>query len=358
MAVRSELANGYIYIRRHVRGLRIRDISNSFVRSESGGQPVGVKADPLRETDVANCVAVDVHAKGRNDTLTWLYTKDDLPRIINDETHTEFLACVPTRERVGTPIGHFNLVRSYFDRFIDWYRMVTGDISMTGPDHWNSHIPMYSECLVDISSYGDRPLDEIVVDIAPNRFEPRIFHFDVEPNETAMIQVADDEISHEQRIAHYLATGKTVPIVHRRFAEILHMAQETKDWGLVALSMFPVFEQYFDEFMREVGARSAEFKLFLDERYKKRRVPFIGEKIKWLPSALTRLGYAPSSVESYIAELEQANQHRVQVVHYNKQPTFEEAMNFARILTNAVLLCETALGHDSAYVVPLEKLRG
>jgi hypothetical protein len=236
--------------------------------------------------------------------------------------------------------------------------MVTGDISMTGPDHWNSHVPMYSECVVDVSVYGDQTFDEIVVNIQPDRFEARMFHFDLEPNETATTRVVDDEISHEQRIAHYLATGKTVPLVHRRFAEILHLAQETKDWALVALSMFPVFEQYFDEFMRDVGARSAEFNSFLKARHEKRRPVFIGEKIRWLPNALMRLGHAPSSVDSYIVELEQANQQRVNVVHYNKQPTFDEAMDFARILTNAVLLCETALGRVSPYIVPLENLSG
>jgi hypothetical protein len=172
-------------------------------------------------------------------------------------------------------------------------------------------------------------------------------------------------VPHEQRIGHYLASGTTVPEALRRFAEILHLAQETKDWALVALSMFPVFEQYFDGFIRDVSARSGPFKAFVDGKYNKnmkkkkrnKRVIFIGERIDWISTALTHLGYDPKSAETYIDELKKANEERIQVVHSNKKQTAQDAMSLARRLINTFCLCETALGNELPYVVALCKLK-
>lgn len=353
MAVRSEIADGYIYIRRHIHGLRLRDLDNGFARLASGGAPSGLKANPIRGIEVANTVSVDLTVKGREDAFTWVYSKDDLPRIVNSETHTEFLACVPVKDRTALP--NFNLVTSYLSSFIDWYRMVTGDVSMTGADHWNSHIQIYGESLVDIRTHRHRPIDDIVIDVYPEGYVPKIFHFDVEPNETGSVNAVSDGVSHEQRIANYLASGKALPLVHRRFAEILHLAQETRDWALVVLSMYPVFEQYLGEFIKEVGERSPAFKSFVESKRKKDDIVYVGDRIKWLPNALHQLGYVPASVGAVFGELEKANQERIQVVHFNKRPSFQEAMDFARILTNTVLLCETALGNETPYVVALEK---
>lgn len=354
MAMTSELATGYIYIRRHTQGLQFRDLNNAFQISDAGGGPIAVRLDPLR--DVLNAVSCDVLVRGRTGKFYWLYTKDDLPRIVNSETHTEFLACVPVKRPTDPLVGNFELVRTFFSRFVDWYRIVTGDVSIVGPDHWKSHIPMYSEELVDITSFGERPIDEIVAEVYPERLSPQIFHFDVDPAEVGTVNNAADGVSNEQRIAHYLAAGQTLPEVHRRIGDIVQLVQETKDWALAALAMFPVFEQYFDSFINEVGTRNASFKAWLDARRGKKRVVFIGEKIGWLPEALTALGFNPASVAPYLQDLKRANEERIQVVHYNKRPTMDESRDFAGIVTRTVVLCETALGNPSPYIVPMGRL--
>jgi hypothetical protein len=344
MPVHSELVDGYIYIRRRTKGLRVRDLENAFTR-------------PVLQGEVKNCVSAEVRVKGREESLTWLYTRDDLPRIINDETFTEFLVCVPAKANSGLPVGDMRIISEYYTNFVDWYRIVTGDISMTGPDHWNSHVPMYGECLINISNYGTRTIDEIVIDVDPAPFSPVMFHADVEPNEMGSVNKPSGGLANEERIAHFLRDGKVVPVVHKRFADILHLAQETRDWALVALSMFPVFEQYFDGFMRKVGARSSAFQKFMDERTPKSGFVFFGKRIGWMNEALTQLGYDAGSVQGFIDDLSLANEERVQVVHYNKKPSFEESMHLARRLTNAVFLCETALGNDSAYVVAIKAIK-
>jgi len=354
IAMTSDIAKGYIYIRRRTKGLRIRDLNNAFIRNVSGEAPTGVRENPVR--DVVNSISADARARGRDELLTWVYTKDDLPRIINEETYTEFLACVPVKNRHGPPIGNFNLISTYFSDFIDWYRMVTGDISITGPGHWNAQIPMHYDCLIDIRDKTGRPIDEIVQDIDPSHFNPLMFHIDLEPNETGSANATSAGIPHEQRIANFLARGKTVPVVHKRFADILHLAQETKDWALVALAMFPVFEQFFDEYIKEVCARNLPFDSFVTKKRRGRKVVYIGERIGWIADTLTHLGFDAASGEPYFRELKEANEERVQVVHFNKRPTFEDSMKLARVLTNAVLLFEAALGRETAYVVPLVKL--
>jgi len=216
MPIHSALADGYIYIRRRTKGLRIRDLDNAFTRDKPHGQPVGVRANPARNIEVKNCLSAEVRIKGRDESLTWLFSRDDLPRIINDETFTEFLACLPVKQSSGSPIGNLNIVTAYYASFIDWYRIITGDVSMTGPDHWNSHIPIYGECLVDIRGHGDRTIDEVVLDVDPGAFSPVMFHTDVEPNETGPRSKPTGDISDEERIAHYLRTGKTLPPIHKR----------------------------------------------------------------------------------------------------------------------------------------------
>jgi len=121
--------------------------------------------------------------------------------------------------------------------------------------------------------------------------------------------------------------------------------------------MFPVFEQYFDGFMRAVGSRYPAFQNFMDERTPKNGIVFFGTRIRWMSEALTQLGYVASSVQQFIDDLILANEERVQVVHHDKKPLFEEGMHLARRLTNAVFLCETALGNDSPYVVAIEKMK-
>jgi hypothetical protein len=116
--IKSDFPNGYIYLRRHIKGLRIRDLDNGFVRLTASGQPNAVRANPVRNIDIANCTAADVSVKGRKERMTWLYTKDDLPRIINDETHSEFIACIPVKNSIEPPVGSFNLIASYLDRFV------------------------------------------------------------------------------------------------------------------------------------------------------------------------------------------------------------------------------------------------
>jgi hypothetical protein len=357
MPVRSALVDGYIYIRRRTRGLRIRDLENAFTRDDSHGPPTGVINNPVRNIEAKNCISAQVNIWGRDEPFTWLYSRDDLPRIVNDETFTEFLACVPVRHSSGAPVGDLNIITTYYASFIDWYRIVTGDISMVGPDHWNSHIPMYGECLVDIRGTGDKKIDEVVLDVDPTSFSPIMFHADVEPNEKGSVNKPVGGISNEERIAHYLRRGLAVPLVHKRLADILHLAQETRDWALVALSMFPVFEQYFDEFMLTVGSRYPAFQNFMDERTPKSGIVFFGKRIGWMNEALTQLGYSASSVKQYIDDLSVANEERVQVVHYAKTPSFEDSMLLARRLSNAVFLCETVLGNDSPYVVVIEKIR-
>jgi hypothetical protein len=354
MAMTSELATGYIYIRRYTQGLQIRDLNNEFQISSAGGGPIGVRRDPLR--GVPTAISCHVEVRGRTEGFYWLYTKDDLPRIVNSETHTEFLACVPVKRPNDPPVGNFELVRSFFSRFVDWYRIVTGDVSIVGPDHWKSHLPMYSEELVDITSFSERPIDEIVAEVNPERLTPQIFHWDVDPAEVGTVNDAAGGISNEQRIAHYLAAGQILPEVHRRIGDIVQLVQETKDWALAALAMFPVFEQYFDAFLNEVGARNASFNAWLGARRGKNRVVFIGEKIGWLPEALTAMGFNPASVAPYLQDLKRANEERVQVVHYNKRPTMDESRDFAGKVTRAVILCETVLGNPSPYIVPIERL--
>ena len=354
-AVTSDIAKGYIYLRRRTQGLRIRDLSNAFIRDASGGQPIGLRDKPDR--DLAKSISADVMARGRDAPLTWLYTKDDLPRIINEETFTEFLACVPVRHAQEPPVGDFSLVSTYFSNFIDWYRFITGDLSITGPQHWNSHIPMHSECLVDIRQTSGQLIDEVVLQVDPPHFAPRMFHIDLEPNETATANPLSDGVMHEQRIANFLAEGKKVPIVHRRLADILHLTQETKDWGLVALSMFPVFEQYLDGYFEQVCARNSAFKNFMTKERRGRKIIYIGERVKWIPVSLTHLGFDAAAAQSFYEQTVWANEERVRVVHYNKQPTFEEAMNLARVVTNAILMFETALGQETAYAVRLVKRR-
>jgi hypothetical protein len=294
---------------------------------------------------------------GRDESSTWLYSRDDLPRIINDETFTEFLTCVPVRKSSGSPIGNLNIITTYYASFIDWYRIVTGDISMVGPDHWNSHIPMYGECLVDVRKYGEKKIDEVVLDVDPAPFYPTMFHIDVEPNEKGSVNKPVGDVPNEERIAHYLRRGLTVPLVHKRLADILHLAQETRDWALVALAMFPVFEQYFDEFMQTVGTRHPAFQKFMDERIPRNGIVFFGKRIGWMNEALSQLGYSANSVKGYIDDLILANEERVKVVHCAKKPSFEDSMHLARRLTNAIFLCETALGNDSPYVVAIEKIK-
>lgn len=350
-AVTSDVTKGYVYIRRRTKGLRIRDLNNGFIRSVSHGQPIGVRESPVR--DLANSISAEARAYGRDEPLTWVFTKGDLPRIVNDETYTEFLACAPVRDRRDPLIGNFNLVSTYFNNFIDWYRLITGDISITPPGHWNSHIPMHSECVVDIRSRGSQPIDEVILDIDPSGFQPGMFHVDLERNEAGSANAASGGFSNEQRIANFLATGKTVPLVHKRFAEILHLAQETRDWALVALSMFPVFEQFFDKYIEEVSAQSATFAAFAKNERRNRKIVYIGERLTWIPHTLVHLGFDAAAAEPYFVELKQANEERVQVVHFNKQPAFQDATNLARILTNAVFLFEAALGRETAYRVPL-----
>jgi hypothetical protein len=74
-----------------------------------------------------------------------------------------------------------------------------------------------------------------------------------------------------------------------------------------------------------------------------------------MDEALSQLGYSANSVKGYIDDLTLANEERVKVVHHGKKPSYEDSMHLARRLTNAIFLCETALGNDSPYVVPLEK---
>ena len=353
MAIKSTLGDGYIYLRQHLKGIRIRDFDNTLQIDPTRPARPLVARDPTRGLLLNETVTMDVRVRGRSEAMAWAYTKDDQPRIANTETYTEFLACMPLRDH---SVPNFNLVTDYFGSFIDWYRIITGDVSMTGPEHWNSHVPIYSQCTMDIRAHRGRPIDEIVIDINPNGFTPLMFHTDVEPNETGTTRTQDGDLTHEQRIAHYLAIGHSLPSVHRRFADVLHLAQETKDWALVALCMYPVFEQYLDDFLTEVATRSSGFKTILERKRAKDDVIYVGQRIKWLPNALRRLGFDPSSVGSYFEDLEAANSERVQVVHCNKKPTFQEAANFTRILTNTVFLCETVLERDPPYVVAVKRL--
>jgi hypothetical protein len=122
--------------------------------------------------------------------------------------------------------------------------------------------------------------------------------------------------------------------------------------------MFPVFEQFFDEYLKEACARSAAFAAWVAKKRGGRRVIHIGERLGWIADSLTYLGFDSASGEPFFRELKDANEERVQVVHFNKKPTFEEAMKLARIVTNAVFLFEAALGRETAYGVPLVRSGG
>jgi hypothetical protein len=175
-------------------------------------------------------------------------------------------------------------------------------------------------------------------------------------NEIGLQKKASPDQSHEARIGHYLSSGFQVAPAFRRIAEILNLAQTTRDWTLVPLAMMPVFEQYLEEFMRSVSAQNSTFKNFVAKQSEKKRMIFVSDKIEWISVALKALGWDPASADSFISELRAANKERVQVVHYNKQSTFQESTRICAAIMNNVILLETALGREVAYAAPLKRL--
>jgi hypothetical protein len=66
---------------------------------------------------------------------------------------------------------------------------------------------MYSDCLLNISHHGERPVEDIFLSEEPRGFQPSIFHFDVSQNEIGLQRLAPSDQPYEERIGHYLASG-------------------------------------------------------------------------------------------------------------------------------------------------------
>jgi len=128
-AIKSPIGDGYVYLRQQIEALQIRDFDNAFERSVAhGNAPIGVKKVPVR--GIPDGISMELGLHGRSESQTWVMTKDNLPRIANEETFTEFLACIPLRTRDDPIVGKYNLISDYYERFIDIYRLISGDAAV------------------------------------------------------------------------------------------------------------------------------------------------------------------------------------------------------------------------------------
>jgi len=352
-AIKSPVRDGYAYLRQRIDALQIRDFDNRFQRAPSSGVPVGVAKEPIR--GIADALSLNIKLHGREEVQTWVLTKGDFPRIINEETFTEFLACIPIKNRDDPIIGDYSLIRDYYERFIDVYRLVSGDATLSHFDAGLSFIPFIGEATVEIEDHATETFDEIVQNYSPKNFTHNMYQLDVDSSEAGSVNAYFDEMSRAERVGHYLATGLEVDPFYRRIADVIGVAQQVRDHTLVVLMAFPVFETFYDNYLAVVRRKVPGFKKFMDKKEKKMRGSFvpIGTRLKWLPTAICMLGFDSEPVGKYFAAIEEANELRKEVVHHGRQVDAQEAREFIQKLTMCVLLCETSLGRATVFKAPL-----
>ncbi|MDH3599849.1 MAG: hypothetical protein OEU26_09470 [Candidatus Tectomicrobia bacterium] len=352
-AVKSNVSDGYLYVRQHIKVLRIRDFDNEFIRHVSNKSPIGVKNVPVR--DIANSISAEISVRGREGTQTWAFTKDDLPRVVNEETFTEILACIPLKERDDPLVGKYTLIADYYERFVEWYRMISGDVSIGHIDNWSSVTPFTGEAMVEIDDKVTETFDEIVVNHYPRNFQYNMFQFDVDFSETAGVSPYFSDMERAERIGHHLANGDTLNPFHRRMSDLIGIGQYTKDPTLLVLTTFPVFEQFYNAYLIEVRKRVSQFDAYVTQKEKKNDFVQIGTKLDWLPTAISMLGFDASSAGDYYKRLKAANELRRKVVHEGRQATHEEAGQLVNTLTSCAILCETSLGQATIFMAGLKK---
>jgi hypothetical protein len=354
-AVKSPIGDGYVYLRQRINALQIRDFDNGFLRSVShGNAPIGVRAVPVR--GIPDGISMELALRDRDYTQTWVMTKDDLPRIVNEETYTEFLACIPIKTRDDPIVGKYQLISDYYERFIDVYRLVSGDAAVAHFESGLSFMPFTGEEIVEIEDHVTETFDEIVVNYYPKDFAHNVFQVDVHYTETGSVNAYHDEMERAERIGHFLATGLEVDPFHRRLADLIGVAQQARDHTLLVLSAFPVFETFYSAYLDEVRARAPEFDAFVHRKEQKANARFIqiGTRLEWLPTAISMLGFDASSVGGYYSAIMEANELRRATVHDGKQVGAEEAAQFIQKLTMCVNLCDTSLGRAEVFVSPLK----
>lgn len=357
-AVRSPVGDGYIYLRKRIDTLRIRDFDNGFLRSVDTGAPIGVRKVPVR--GIGDGLSVEAQLHGRPGTQTWVFTKEDLPRLVNEETFTEFIACIPLKTREDPIVGKYTLISDYYERFIDVYRLISGDAAVAHFDSGLSFMPFTGEAMVEVAEHVTETFDEIVVNYYPRNFDHRMFQLDVDYTESGSVNAYHDEMQRAERVGHYLATGLEVNAFHRRVSDLMAVAQQARDHTLLALSAFPVFETYYNGYIAEVRRVVPEFNAFVSRKEKRAgdNPIHIGTKLEWLPAALSALGFDTSSVEEYFRGIAEANRLRQETVHEGKRINAEEAGRFLHRLTMCVNLCETSLGRANVFISPLRLKAG
>jgi hypothetical protein len=354
-AIKSPVGDGYVYLRRRISALQIRDFDNGFVRSISNNSPIGVKNVPVR--GIADGVSMDARPHGRDEAQTWVFTKGDLPRLINEETFTEFLACIPLKDRNDPIVGTYRLIADYYERFIDVYRTVSGDAAVAHFASGRSFVPFTGETMIEIADHVTQTFDEIVVNCDPKNFDHRMLQMDTHYTEKGSANPYQDETGRAELIGHHLASGLKVNLFHKRIADLMGTTQEVRDPTLLVLAAFPVFETFYNGYIAEVRNAVPKFNELIEKKERKARSNFIqiGTKITWLPTAISALGFEASSVSDYYIAIEKANDLRKAVVHDGRQVRADEAAMFIHQLTMCVILCDASLGKAGIYTAPLRR---
>ncbi|TWB15534.1 hypothetical protein FBZ89_114128 [Nitrospirillum amazonense] len=356
VAVKSPVRDGYIYIRQYINVLQVRDFDNGFIFDGQNGAPIGVKNSLV--DGIPESISAKIKILGRSDDQTWSFTKGDFPKIINDETFTEFIVCVPVKDLSDKIIGDYSLISDYYSRFIDIYRMVSGDSSVIRFGEGAAFVPFTGEAVVEIASHVTESIDEIVASYYPRNFTNNMFQFDAHQAEIGSVNQYHNEIERAKVVAHFLATGLDVPPFHRRISDIINISQKARDYTLLALAAFPVFETFYDSYIKEVRTVSKEFNVFVCGKERKSNGGFImiGERIKWLPVAIKMLGFDTSILGLYFRKIEEINKIRGDIVHNGRELGVDESNKFIQWLTMCVVLCETSIGKATVYAVPLKRL--
>ena len=358
-AIKSPVGDGYVYLRQRIDALQIRDFDNGFLRSVGhGNAPIGVREVPVR--GIPEGFSLEAQLRGREETQTWVLTKGDLPRIVNEETYTEFLACIPLKSRDDPVVKNYALISDYYERFIDIYRLVSGDSAVMHFESGLSFTPFTGEAMVEIADHVTQTFDEIIIEHHPKDFNHRMFQCDFHFTETGSTHSYFDENEREWRVGHYLAAGLDVDPFHRRIADLIGVTQEARDHTLLVLAAFPVFETFLNSYIGEVRKRVSDFDAFVTRKEQKLGSNFvqIGTRLKWPPTAIQMLGFETSSVEDYFRAINEANELRREVVHEGKTVKAEEAGEFIHKLTMCVSLCETSLGRAQVFASPLRRADG
>ena len=354
-AIKSPIGEGYVYLRQRIDALQIRDFDNGFLRRvSSGNAPIGVRNVPVR--GIADGISMELRLHGREDTQTWVMTKDDLPRIVNEETYTEFLACIPIKTRDDPVVGKYHLISEYYERFLDVYRLVSGDAAVAHFESGLSFTPFTGEAIVEIEDHVTETFDEIVVNYYPKDFAHNMFQVDVHYTESGSVNSYHNERERAERVGHFLASGLNVDPFHRRVADLIGVAQQARDHTLLVLSTFPLFEAAYCAYLEEVRTRVPEFDAFVKRKEQKAGARFIqiGTRLEWLPTAISMLGFDASSVGGYYSAINEANELRRAAVHEGKQVDAKEAAQFIQKLTMCVNLFDTSLGRAVVFASPLK----